>query len=59
MFGNFSYDKCFWKVLTYLDNLEEKISVEELSIIGKEKLMGSYSRNFSFKGKLPIRNIEL
>ncbi|MEE2743929.1 MAG: hypothetical protein VYD54_08485 [Bdellovibrionota bacterium] len=33
MFGNFSYDKCFWKVLTYLDNLEEKISVEELCLI--------------------------
>ena len=33
MFGNFSYDKCFWKVLVYLDNLEEKISVEELSLI--------------------------
>jgi hypothetical protein len=33
MFGNFSYDKYFWKVLTYLDNLEDKISVEELSLL--------------------------
>jgi len=38
MLENFSYEKCFWKVLTYLDNLEEKITVEDLAILlGVEK----------------------
>ena len=37
----------------------KNISVDELKIIGKEKLIGSYSKNFSLKGKFPIRNIEL
>ena len=38
MLENFSYEKCFWKVLTYLDNLEEEIAVEDLAILlGVEK----------------------
>ena len=38
MLENFSYEKCFWKVLTYLDNLEEEITVEDLTILlGVEK----------------------
>ena len=38
MLENFSYEKSFWKVLTYLDNLEEEITVEDLAILlGIEK----------------------
>ena len=33
MLENFSYEKSFWKVLTYLDNLEEKITVEDLATL--------------------------